>query len=85
MGVEENKKTKTKKQSSDDIIKGLRNFQTTKNIKQSMTEKLEILKSFLSNTKKIITSSNNYIDYKSNSGRSKTLSVKQYLSELNHT
>ena len=85
MGVEENKKTKTKKQSSDNIIKGLRNFQTTKNIKQSMTEKLEILKSFLSNTKKIITSSNNYIDYKSNSGRSKTLSVKQYLSELNHT
>ena len=85
MGVEENKKTKNKKQSSDDIIKGLRNFQTTKNIKQSMTEKLEILKSFLSNTKKIITSSNNYIDYKSNSGRSKTLSVKQYLSELNHT
>ena len=85
MGVEENKKTKTKKQSSDDIIKGVRNFQTTKNIKQSMTEKLEILKSFLSNTKKIITSSNNYIDYKSNSGRSKTLSVKQYLSELNHT
>ena len=85
MGVEENKKTKNKKQSSDDIIKGLRNFQTTKNIKQSMTEKLEILKSFLSNTKKIITSSNNYIDYKSNSGRSKTLPVKQYLSELNHT
>ena len=85
MGVEENKKTKTKKQSSDDIIKGVRNFQTTKNIKQLMTEKLEILKSFLSNTKKIITSSNNYIDYKSNSGRSKTLSVKQYLSELNHT
>ena len=85
MGIEENKKTKTKKQSSDDIIKGVRNFQTTKNIKQSMTEKLEILKSFLSNTKMIITSSNNYIDYKSNSGRSKTLSVKQYLSELNHT
>ena len=85
MGVEETKKTKSKKQSSDDIIKGVRNFQTTKNIKQSMTEKLEILKSFLSNTKKIITSSNNYIDYKSNSGRSKTLSVKQYLSELNHT
>ena len=26
MGVEENKKTKTKKQSSDDIIKGVRNF-----------------------------------------------------------
>ena len=85
MEVEENKKTKTKKQSSVDIIKGVRNFQTTKNIKQSMREKIEILKSFLSNTKKILTSSKNYIDYKSNSGRSKTLSVKQYLSELNHT
>ena len=85
MEVEENKKTKTKKQSSVDIIKGVRNFQTTKNIKQSMRGKIEILKSFLSNTKKILTSSNNYIDYKSNSGRSKTLSVKQYLSELNHT
>ena len=85
MEIEENKKTKTKKQSSVDIIKGVRNFQTTKNIKQSMRGKIEILKSFLSNTKKILTSSNNYIDYKSNSGRSKTLSVKQYLSELNHT
>ena len=85
MEVEENKKTKTKKQSSVDIIKGVRNFQTTKNIKQSMRGKIEILKSFLRNTKKILTSSNNYIDYKSNSGRSKTLSVKQYLSELNHT
>ena len=85
MEVEENKKTKTKKQSSVDIIKGVRNFQTTKNIKQSMRGKIEILKSFLSNTKKILTSSKNYIDYKSNSGRSKTLSVKQYLSELNHT
>ena len=85
MEVEENKKTKTKKQSSVDIIKGVRNFQTTKNIKQSMRGKIEILKSFLSNTKKILTSSNNYIDYKSNSGRSKTLPVKQYLSELNHT
>ena len=38
MEVEE-KKTKNKKQSSDDIIKGVRNFQTAKDRKQSMTEK----------------------------------------------
>ena len=59
MEVEENKKTKNKNQSSDDIIKGVRNFQTAKDTKQSMTEKIEILKTFFSNKKKILTSSNN--------------------------